>query len=72
VPNLIWEGSYDYEFTQVAPEPQWRILHNMAKRPTIVCIITGNKLVNPNITYVNGTEVILDFRYPVAGKAYLG
>lgn len=60
-----------FVFTQIVPEIQWTVQHNLDKFPSITVIDTSDTVVIGSYTYIDNNNVTLNFSAGFAGKAFL-
>ena len=64
-------GDLTYVHTQGTPNTIWTVAHNLAKRPSVSVVDSGDSVVIPNVAYVDVNTVQLTFGSATSGKAYV-
>ncbi len=60
-----------FVFTQNAPATTWAIAHTLNKLPSVMVVDTGNTVVQGQVTYIDNSNITINFTAGFAGKAYL-
>ena len=60
-----------FVFTQNAPATTWNIAHTLNKLPSVMVVDTGNTVVQGQVTYIDNSNITINFTAGFAGKAYL-
>lgn len=61
----------NYEHAQTIPSNQWFIDHGLNRYPSVTTIDSAGSVVEGDVEYASGDQIIVSFSYPFAGKAYL-
>lgn len=61
----------NFTFTQVNPETEWTIVHNLNKYPSVAVVDSGGSVVYGNVVYNSVNQITLSFNAGFSGKAYL-
>jgi hypothetical protein len=64
------KGDSHFVFTQSVPESIWEITHNLAKKPSVTVVDSGDSVVVGEVEYINLNSVRLTFAGAFSGKAY--
>lgn len=64
-------GSTSFVYEQTVPSSVWKILHNMAKFPSVIVEDSSKAVCQGAIEYNSNNEVTLTFSGAFSGKAYL-
>lgn len=59
-----------YTHSQNTPAAVWSVTHNLAKRPSVTIVDSGENVVIGEVTYTNDNSVVLTFTAAFSGKAY--
>lgn len=59
-----------FEWEQVTPSNEWKVTHNLGKKPTIAITDTAHSVFIGEIEYVDKNNVIIRFNFPLSGYAY--
>jgi len=60
-----------YIHNQITPSTTWTVTHNLNKKPSVSVMDSAGTLVHGLVTYVNDTQITIEFKYAFAGTAYL-
>lgn len=60
-----------FEFTQESPSAEWIINHSLGGRPSVTIVDSAATTVIGEVSYVNDSQVIVQFTSPFSGFAYL-
>jgi len=58
-------------YVQNVPATVWNITHTLNKLPSVMVVDTGNTVVQGEITYIDNSNITINFTAGFAGKAYL-
>ena len=58
-------------YVQNIPATVWNITHTLNKLPSVMVVDTGNTVVQGEITYIDNSNITINFTAGFAGKAYL-
>lgn len=61
--------SFTYE--QPSAEAEWIIEHNLGKKPSVTAVDSANTQVVGEVEYLDNNNLIVRFKYPFKGKAFL-
>lgn len=64
-------GDKYFKFEQGISSVEWRISHNLNKKPSVTVVDEYDRVVVPAVEYVNDNYIILRFNFAFKGKAYL-
>lgn len=64
-------GDLSFVFTQLTPDTNWSVAHNLGKFPAVDVVDSGESVIIPDVLYVDNNNVILSFGSATSGKAYL-
>lgn len=64
-------GDKFFEYEQMTPEDQWRIVHPLDKFPSVTVVDSGGNVVVGDVEYVDKATIVLTFQSAFSGKAYL-
>lgn len=60
-----------FVYVQNVPATVWNITHTLNKLPSVTVVDTGNTIVQGQITYIDNSNITINFTAGFAGKAYL-
>lgn len=60
-----------FVYVQNIPATVWDITHTLNKLPSVTVVDTGNTIVQGQITYIDNSNITINFTAGFAGKAYL-
>lgn len=60
-----------FVFTQNIPATTWSVAHTLNKLPSVMVVDTGNTVVLGQVTYIDNSNITINFTAGFAGKAYL-
>jgi len=63
--------SQSFIFTQAAASTEWDIEHQLDKYPSVMCVDSGGNWVIGDVQYITSDRLIVRFKDPFGGKAYL-
>lgn len=63
-------GDKNYVFEQAIASKEWRVIHNLNKKPSITVVDSAENVVTGAYEYVDDNRVILRFNSAFVGKAY--
>jgi len=63
-------GDKTFVFTQGTPLPQWDIVHNLNKFPSVSVVNSFKEEVFGKVDYINKNRVTVTFAAPFSGQAY--
>jgi len=58
-------------YTQSTPATSWAIIHNLGKFPSVDVVDSGGTILIPDVIYVDGNNITVNFVNATSGKAYL-
>jgi hypothetical protein len=62
-------GDKYYRHTQVTPEAEWTVIHNLSKHPAVTVTDEAGKQVEAVVTYLSATNLKINFSVPRTGYA---
>ena len=65
------ESLTSFTFVQPVAEPEWIIEHNLGKNPSVTAVDSANTQVVGEVEYLDNNNLIIRFKYPFKGKAFL-
>jgi len=70
---VISAGGSDvnYVYQQSPASSTWHITHNLGKNPSVSIVDSAGTNVIGHVNYINNNELILEFKFAFAGKAFL-
>lgn len=69
--SLKGEGSETYIHDQLAPSTEWAIGHNLLRYPSVTVVDSAGSMVMGDVQYIDKNNILIEFAYQFAGKAYL-
>ena len=76
--NDCWEefkgsgtGDLSYTFEQRIADNSWVITHNLGKNPSVTVVDSSGNVVEGAVEYLNSNKVLVTFKAPFKGTAYL-
>lgn len=61
----------NYVYQQSPASSTWHITHNLGKNPSVSIVDSAGTNVIGHVNYINNNELILEFKFAFAGKAFL-
>lgn len=71
IAGLKGGGDKNYIHVQNTSSSSWVIVHNLAKKPSVVVVSSADDVVYGEIKYDSDNQVTLTFAGEFSGKAYL-
>ncbi len=60
-----------FVFEQAESKNAWTIIHNLNKKPSVTVVDEYDRVVTPDIQYINDSKIIVRFNFAFKGRAYL-
>jgi hypothetical protein len=65
------ESLTSFTYEQATAEVEWHIAHNLGKKPSVTSVDSANTQVIGEVEYIDNNLLIIRFKYPFKGKAFL-
>lgn len=65
------ESLTSYTHDQTTTELEWVIEHNLGKKPSVTAVDSANTQVIGEVEYLDNDRLVVRFKYPFKGKAFL-
>lgn len=60
-----------FVFEQAESKNEWTIIHNLNKKPSVTVVDEYDRVVTPDIQYIDDSKIIVRFNFAFKGRAYL-
>lgn len=64
-------GDKYFVFEQAESKDEWTIIHNLNKKPSVTVVDEYDRVVTPDIQYIDNSTIIVRFNFAFKGRAYL-
>lgn len=69
--SLHSDTLHTYVHQQITPSATWNITHDLYRRPSVTIVNSAGETVWGKVEYLSLSEVVVYFRAPFSGEAYL-